>query len=366
MNIKNTNKRRFSLTIISIFTIISFIGVSVHSVFAVTPATYLDTLSDTLSTIKDSTIANHTIQFITPSGVAVNETITLTFDAGFNLGTSAVANYDLAVSAGGTCSAFSDEIVAAVPSATDWGVVKALQVITFTAPSAGTPVTAGRCVQIEIGSNAQSGGGGAMQITNPTAGNAAIAIAGTMADTGGITVIILADDQVLITSVVDQIIAFSISDNTIGFGSLDYSADRYATGNLAGAAIEPTNAHDLQANTNATSGYTITVLGTTLESSVGDTITAISGGPVALSFGSEQFGIRVDETGGAGAPVAPYDGAAGNFGFSTTPTVPTEFASASGPTANTTYDVNYAANIVPLTEAGNYDTTLTYVATANF
>lgn len=164
---------------------------------------------------------------------------------------------------------------------------------------------------------------------------------------------------------ISPVLTFSISDNTIGFGTLSSSGTRYATGDTLGQGSEPTNAHTVSAATNATDGYTITVLGPTLTSG-GNTITSISGGPTALSVGSEQFGIRAVATGGGGSVSSPYNGSSGNFGFSVTPNSPTNFATASAVTTNTTYDVNYATNISSSTEAGNYSTSLTYVITGNF
>lgn len=162
------------------------------------------------------------------------------------------------------------------------------------------------------------------------------------------------------------VITFSISDNTIGFGALSASGTRYATGNLAGDNSEPVSpAHTITAATNGTSGYVVTVQGVTLTSG-GDTIASISGGPTALSVGSEQFGIRTTASGGSGSVTSPYNGSAGNYGYSSTPTTHTNFASASGVTTATTYDVNYAANISTLTEAGEYSTTLTYIITGTF
>jgi hypothetical protein len=160
-------------------------------------------------------------------------------------------------------------------------------------------------------------------------------------------------------------LTFSISDNSVGFGALSAVGARYATGDTLGTGSEPTNAHTIIASTNATNGYVITVLGTTLASG-GNSVSAISGGPVALSTGSEQFGIRTTASGGSGSVSSPYNGSAGNYGYSATPTTPTNFATASGLTTATTYNVNYAANISSLTESGNYSTSLTYIMTSTF
>ncbi len=164
---------------------------------------------------------------------------------------------------------------------------------------------------------------------------------------------------------IQTILTFAVSDSSIGFGSFSSGATRYATGDTLGAASEPSSAHTIIGSTNAPNGYTITILGTTLVSG-GNTISAISGGPTALSVGSEQFGIRTTATGGSGVVSSPYNGLVGSYGYSTTPNIPTSFATASAVTTATTYNVNYAANISSTTEAGSYATGLTYVITGNF
>lgn len=331
--------------------------------FASLHAAALTTISDLLSTQKASTLANHRIRFITPTGVTTGQTIVLSFHADFTMGSFSVNNIDLAISSGGTCSSFSDATVAASNGAAQWGVAQSGQNITFTAPSSGTPVAASRCIEIEIGSNATSGATGATQITNPaTPGTYAIGIAGgTFADSGTATVVIISDDQVQISATVAQTLTFSISDNSIGFGTLDASAARYATGDLAGNAAE-TGAHDLVAATNATSGYSITVDGATLTSGL-NSINSIGASNTASSAGTEQFGLRLTATGGAGAVSAPY--AAAGFAFDTA-AFPDQVAASTTASATTTYSTRYLANITTATESGAYTTVLTYNATANF
>jgi hypothetical protein len=68
-------------------------------------------------------------------------------------------------------------------------------------------------------------------------------------------------------------------------------------------------------------------------------------------------------SGGSGAVSAPY--AAAGYALDSA-SFPDQVASASVASANTTYSVRYVANISSLTEAGTYNSTLTYVGTANF
>lgn len=164
------------------------------------------------------------------------------------------------------------------------------------------------------------------------------------------------------TGAAAQSLTFSISDTTIGFGTLSASAARYANGAGTGDTVE-VEAHTLTASTNATNGYVITVNGNTLTSD-SFTINAIGCTNTASSPGTEQFGLRMTATGGNGAVQAPY--AAAGFAFCTT-NFPDDAASdPDGDDVSTTYSVRYLSNITSATEARSYTTALTYVITANF
>jgi hypothetical protein len=271
---------------------------------------------------------------------------------------------DLAHSAGGqaNCTAptyTTEETLAAAAAGSAWGAVISGQVLTLTPETTGPAIAANACVQIEIGTNAA---GGAAQITNnATPGSYTLAIGGAFGDSGNILINILADDQVSVSATVAEALTFTISDTSIGFGTLSAAAARYATGDTNGGAGE-VEAHNLVVGTNAANGYTMTVNGNTLTYG-GFTINAIGAANLASSVGSEQFGLRLTASGGSGTVAAPY--AATGFAFDTA-AFPDQVASASGATANTTYSARYIANIAANTEAGPYTATLTYVATANF
>lgn len=336
-------------------------------------AAALANISNTLSTQTVSTAANHTIVFRTPTGAAdTTDTITVTLPTGFTTNTFAFDDVDLAFSAGSqaNCTAptySNDATIAAAAAAGTWGATLTGQVLTLTAPASAfaTPIAANACVQIQIGTHATTGTTGNTQITNhATPGSYEFAIAGAFADTGSTTVNIITDSEVDIAATVAQSLTFSISDVSIGFGTLNAAAARYATGDTLGNAAE-TEAHTLIVGTNAANGYSLTASGTTLTCSScgGATVTAIGAANTASSAGTEQFGIRLNAAGGSGAVSAPY--AAAGFAFDTA-AFPDQVASASGATSNTTYSARYLANIAANTEAGTYSSTITYVATANF
>ncbi len=162
-----------------------------------------------------------------------------------------------------------------------------------------------------------------------------------------------------------QSITLSISDNTVGFGALSNEAARYATGDTEGSASDAADAHTVSASSNALGGYVITVNGATL-TNVGNnflTISPIGGVAAASSPGTPQFGIRLIKNSGTGAVDAPYSGA--NWALDVAG-FPSRVASGNGDDVTTVFGVRYIANISGGTAAGNYNTVLTYAATATF
>jgi hypothetical protein len=326
--------------------------------------------TDNLSRLKASTLADHEIKFVTHTGVgSAGATITATFGAAFTMGTFNVNNVDFAAGNSSNCAAatFTEKTLAASATASTWGVAQATQVITLTSPTNATTgeLVAGNCVRLRIGANATTGGAGATQITNGSAGatTATIVIGGTFNDSGALFIPIISDDQVAISATVDPSISFSISDNSIGFGTLTSASARYATGDAVGNGSE-TSAHNLVVGTNSTSGYGLYVKGDTLTSGV-NTITAIGGSMASSTPGSEQFGVRLSSSGGSGSSISPYNGST-SYAYAGTASTQSQIAQSSTPSANTTYSVYYLANIAPLTEAGAYTTTLTYTVVGSF
>jgi hypothetical protein len=158
-------------------------------------------------------------------------------------------------------------------------------------------------------------------------------------------------------------LTFSISDNDIGFGTASPSASRYATGDTNGSLRE-VEAHTLSASTNATNGYTITVQGATLTYG-SSTITPIGEINTPPTPGTEQFGLRIDASGGSGTVTPPYDGS--GFAYAATETTSSQIASATtGDGLTTTYSARYVVNIANWTKPGDYTTTLVYIVTSRF
>lgn len=314
--------------------------------------------SDTMSSVKISALSSHAIRFTSPSGAdGAGETIVITFPADFNFTSKTIGT--VTFTHGATTGAETTETLAASADGTNWGAAFSgtqNRVLTLTAPTDGTGAGAFSASQKAIITYDSTN-----SINATSAAAYTIAITGTFGDTGNILVTLLTDDQVAITATVAQSLSFSISDNTIEFGTLT-SADDFFADDLGGNATE-VEAHTLAVGTNAASGYTTTVKGATLTSGAA-TITAIGGSNTASSAGTEQFGLRMTATGGAGVVTAPY--AAAGFAYAADANTTSQVASSSTSSATTTYSVRYLANISAATEAGAYTAALTYVTTANY
>ncbi len=332
-------------------------------------AAAVTSLSDVMSRLKASTAANHEIKFVTPTGVAAGQTIILTFSSGFTNVTNIVfSDIDFAAGDSANCSTatFTEKTLAATASGTTWGA-DGDTATTVTITSGTDTVTANRCVRIKIGTNATNQSTGVNQISNGATGASdTVAVSGTFSDSGTLAVDIITDDQVAVTATVDPTITFTISDNTIGFGSLSSSAARWANGAATGSASD-TSAHNLTVATNAASGYVLSYNGPTLTSG-GNTINVASitddadGTP-----GTEQFAIGFDVNGGSTVATGyDHNATAGNRDWTFVASTTTTVVSRTTPANTETINAYYLANIGGDTEAGNYSTTIAYIATGTF
>lgn len=323
-------------------------------------AASLTALSDTQTTIKASTASNHDITFTTPTGVTSGQTIVLTWNNSTSIDAS-LDYTDIDVLDDG-----ANVTLAGTPSGATWGAVRTSgTVITLT--NGTTPVVAASVIRIKIGTNATNQSTGVRQITNGPAGTTTLTIAGgTFADSGTISTPIIADDVVNVTATVNQTISFTVSDNTIGFGTLATANARYATGDTLGTTSD-TSAHTVAVATNAANGYTVNLQGATLTSGA-NTITSIGASEVVSSAGSEQFGIYATKSGGVNGTITTRynDNATPKFAYNATGSTSDTLATGTTATSTETYSIHYIANIAGTTEAGSYATNITYVGTGNF
>lgn len=351
---------RRSISIVAMFAMI--FGLNFGFVRIANAAT-ITSAKDTLSTLTDSAEANHTISWVSPSGVANNTTITITFPTGFSLTGVTEDDVDIAGTTEGELTTAAD-----CSAAEDASVAIASQTVTITLCSGdGGDFTNSETITVEIGTNATSSGTGANQINNQTVAqnnsDAVIDITSGASDIGSVAVEIIADDSVNVTATVDPSITFSISDVAIGFGTLTSGAVRYATGDATGGTTEATAAHTMSAGTNAAGGLAVTYNGGLLTSAA-NTINAASNVTPPGTQTIEQFAIAVDDNGTAFTIPAGYDQATPLYTFVADTT--TTLFSASAPLTSTAVDVHYLANIAANTEAGNYSTNITYIATGTF
>lgn len=350
-------------------------------------AANLTFISDTLSDSDVSVASDHTIEFTVPagsSGVGAGQTITVTFPAGFALGSVAFGDIDFKING-------TDQTLAALASGATWGATKVGQVVTLT--SGTGVVTAGQVVEIQIGQNATFGAAGANQITNPVAGSYEIVVTAGTADTGRTRVAII--DNVLVTAIVNTTFDFTITglatstaiNGTSTTGSTSPTAIPF--GVLTAGEIK-TLAQRLNVTTNAKNGFVVTVeQDSNLQSSTGADIDGYADGayddtPAVWASPSNTL-LDEDTYGHWGITTEDGDlqGAGTNFAAADTwvsaSTTPRAIMAHNGPSDGTTQtpdstgddvgqtDVGFQIEITPLQEAADdYNTTLTYIATPTF
>lgn len=347
---------RRPISIVALFAMILWMN---FGLIGVANAATVTSLKDVQTTLVDSANSNHTITWVSPSAVANGSTIVLTFATGFDFTGVVIGDVDLDGSTEGSLTLAAD-----CTGAEKASYVRASQVVTFTLCSGDSgDFTGSETITVKIGTNAA---GGANQINNQTAAqnttDPTVDLTSGASDTGSFAVEVIADDSVNVTATVDPSISFSISDTTIGFGTLSTGAATYANGAASGSASE-TPAHTLTAGTNAAGGLTVTYNGALL-TSAGNNIDAGTNLDINGTPGTEQFGIAFDDNGSAFTIVAGYDQSTplSSYVASTTTTI---FSSAA-PVASTAVDAHYLANIAANTPAGSYQTDITYIATGTF
>lgn len=341
--------------------------------------------SDTLSDSAPSVVSDHTVQFTIPTGsagVTAGQTMTITFPAGFNLGSVAFGDMDLLING-------SQQTLAAAASGATWGATKSGQVVTITSGT-GT-VTAGQVVTIRIGTNATQGGTGVNQITNPSVGSYEISVTAGASDTGKTRVAIV--DNVTVSASVDTLFTFTVAGtaknttvNTADTTGASTTATTIPFGKLL-AGVASTAAQRLTVVTNARSGFVVTVTADSqLVSSNGADIDGFANGaytstPTAWSSptgtpGSENtyghWGVTTDDDTLTSSPSNPYNVSAGGNRFVSASTTPVEVFRNYGPSNGATQGqgttlVGYKVERSALQEAADdYTAVLTYVATPVF
>lgn len=342
-------------------------------------------VSDTLSDSAPTVAANHTITFVTPTGVANGQTITINLANGpFAL--NGIDFGDIDITDDGT-----DLSVTAGCGAGEVGFSTSTNLITLTfCPGNGASLPAYGTTTIEIGTHATFGATGDEQLLNPTVGSYEINLTAGTADSGATRVAIVS--PVVVTAAVDTSFTFTVA-GLQGTSSVNQEA---LTGTSTATAIQfgklesgtaSTAAQQLTVATNASYGFAVTVqVDQQLTSSTGADIdgfidgaytsTPVTWDPPTPSINNEDtwghWGLTSDDETLTAGLTDPFDAGGVGQRFVSASTTPVEVFRHNGPSDGVTQSigrarVGYKVEISPLQEAGDdYTATLTYVATPVF
>jgi len=327
-------------------------------VVAPVEAAGLSPLSDTLSTIAQSTGAQHTISFKATSGVADNGTIVIDL-SNFTPDLSSITVADISLSDGvartleGADSTGADEVV----------INDGADTITITVDAAtGGVIDAGDTVTVTIGDGAAAG---LNDITNPTAGTHTISItAGS--DSATLAFVTVATNTVSVTATVDPVVTFSIGNGTdgntaIAFGTLTSGAYSEDDVNLAYAS----NATGGITVNMASAGLTTDLDGDGTKDNANDREIGIVDVAASTTATAETDYYKVSTAGGTGA--VTFDdtdntiSAVGGRDMRNAQSVVTATTPASSSQL-----VTVGVKVGPTTDAGSYSDTLTFTLTSTF
>lgn len=359
-----------AITAVVTFAIILwFAGVSAFKAEAANVISFSDTLSDS----EPGMVSNHTLSFVTPTGLAATEAISIDFGTTSFAGIGSLVAADLDLNVNGVERSLIDGAAAGA----DWNVSAAGTVVTITSDT--DTIGANATVTIEIGDHATTGGAGSNQITNPSVGSYEITVAVGNSDTGATRVAIV--DVVTVTAAVETIFNFTVTSVDAGQTVNTETTTSTSTPTaipfgLLTVDTPATAAQDLQVSTNAANGFVVTVQADSqLVSATGADIDGFADGAYSTSpaqwaqptktLGNENtyghWGLTSDDS--------DYFGAADYVSASTTPV---EIFSNNGPVDGAVAGVGltrvgYTVEVTALQEAGDdYTATLTYVATPVF
>jgi len=347
--------------------------------FAATAAGPITTATDTMSRLKVSTPSNHEIKFVTPTGIAGGQSVTLTFQSGFT-GVSGILYSDVDFASGDTnnCSTatFTEKTLATNPATTTWGVTSSGQVITIL--SGTDTVAASKCLRIRIGTNAVSQTTGVNQISNGTIGNYTITVGGTFTDSGQISVALMDDDSVSVSASVNQTMSFDLDVGyTTGENGPTYQVP---LNTLSASTVSMSNGSSIKTiyadgGTNSSGGMNVSIRnangnqGLKSTSVPADYIGSTTG---TMSVGVPNYGLCVATAALAGfsrasaynTTCAISSGTNGIVGLTSTAA---DLLTSSAPVAAGHAEVVVNAEISTATPAHtDYTDTLTFIATASY
>jgi hypothetical protein len=321
--------------------------------------------------------AQITSRKVTLSSSAASASTTYTFNFTLPTTGTAVKSLDIIF-----CTTASNPCSGSTPAMTTTGASLTSQPTNLGAAAGwtGTFSTNGR-LQVANSGNATNPSGSQTlvfgSIVNPNAANTAFyARIVTYSDASWTTVI---DSGIVAAATANQITVSATVPESLTFctgtSGVTSSSCAGATGTSVSLGVLTTTStgtgtSQIGVTTNAGSGYSVTVNGTTLTSG-SNTIAALAS-PTASAQGSAQFGINLksNATPAVGSDPAGAGSATPSSGYGTANTF--TFVNGAQIASAGTYDdfrlftVSYIANITSVTPPGTYSTTLTYICTATF
>ena len=352
----------------------------------VATAASITTAKDTMSRLKAGTASDHTFTFVTPTGLASTQNMTLTFSSDFTgIGAMIGTDFDLAEGSTGVCSSatFTEKSVVTTGATTSqFNIAGSGQVVTITSGGASATLTAGRCIRIKAGLNATDttgSGPGVHQILNGALDDDdTITIGGSFGDSGVMTVDIIDDDQVSITATVNQTLTFDLDAGvTAGENGPAYTVP---LGVLSAAAVTHSDGSSIKqifadGGTNASGGMNVTVSNSNGANGLVSTSVSADKIPSAtatMAAGTPNYGLCVDS--------ATVSGFSRSTAYNTTCTIasatnavvgltttPVDILTSAVPVAVGHAQIMVNAAISNATPAHtDYTDTLTFVASASF
>ncbi len=371
---RQVTMQRGIATLLAIALVLWAVGAHMIGVAEAVNLTYI---SDTLSDSAPGSLSNHQIDFLSPSGVGANATITVAFPLGFNISTSSVAFGDVDLEINGV----DETIVNGAPAAAEWGFSISGQNLRLVSGS-GESLPALATATIKIGTNAN---GGTNRVTNHTATSSYEFTVTAGADSGDFRVAII--ENVLVTANVNTTFTFNVIGTTTGavcngadptFGPSTNTTLPFGTLNNA---VPKTLCQDLTVATNAIHGYVVTVeQDQQFLSSTGADIDGFVDGNWTVtptSWAAPTNNVSNENTWGhwgltSSDAVTPRTAEFGSDQWVAASTTPVVIMGHTGPADGVTdgvgrASIGYQVEITALQEAGDdYNTTLTYIATPTF
>lgn len=325
----------------------------------------LTNIEDILSRIQKSQNSDHEIKFRVTSAVnTADDEIVVNFANGFDI--SSVVAGDITLRYGsdsdevyGSCTSDCYEATVASSAGEDiWGIGVSGQNLTFSGPTIKTSdpmIASNNFVLVKIENehieNPSTADSYTLGITTQSDGGA------STYDTGSFQVVIIDNDQVLISGNVDPTIAFSISQNNVTFGDL-LTSTRWAT--TGGGSNSETTASIATVSTNASRGFQIKISdansggrGGLYSFGVTHMITAYSQTNYAAQ--SEAYSVYAISSSG----MTVDDGFIKTTGTQAINSTSQRFAYYDDPVENVTVDIGMQAKISSVTPAGAYNDTIT-------